>query len=281
MAALAPLGFHAQLDAFRAAACVSLLLCIVLAERAYRGDRASRLRAAAVIGLNPVAIWSAAEGHNDALALSVVLAGFAIARRSPAAGAAIAALSASIKAPGAAAAIGYALFDRRAAAGAAAGLAIAGVASVPMLAGIAGNLAPHGHYAPAVSLQAVFAPLGAAVALAVALTVAAILAIRGYGLLRAREDEGWILLGIAAWAVLPNPYPWHSLWLLALAALSVRSRAASVAIALSLLSGLRYVPDAAGALATPLSVALAIVASLPLAALIPQRAVREYNERLV
>jgi hypothetical protein len=279
--ALAPLGFAAQLDAFRAAACVALLLCAVLARRSYRGDRASRLRSAAAIGLNPVAIWSAAEGHNDALALAVVLAGFAIARRSPAIGAAIAALSASIKAPGAAAAVAYTFVDRRALIGASVGLAIAAAGLIPLFAGIGGDLAPHGRYAPAVSLQAALAPLGAPVALAGAFAVAALFAIGGARRLRARDDEGWIWLAIAAWSLIPNPYPWYGLWLAAIAAISPRSRAAMVAIALSLTSVLRYVPDAVGTLPAPISVALAIVASLPFAALIPLRAVREYNERFV
>jgi hypothetical protein len=281
MATIAPLGFAAQLDAFRAVACISLLLCIVLAHWGYRGNHASRLRAAAAIGLNPIAIWSAAEGHNDALALAVVLAGLAVARRSPVIAGTIVGLSALIKAPGAAAAIGYALLDRRAAIGAVAGLTVAAAISVPLLAGFAGNLAPHAHYAPSVSLQGVFAPLGARLAVAAALAVALTLAIRGVLLLRLRDDEGWIWLGIAAWSLVPNPYPWYALWLIALAAISIRSRAAGVAIALSLTSVLRYVPDAVGTLPAPLCVALAIVASLPFAALIPLRAVREYNERLV
>jgi hypothetical protein len=281
VAALAPFGFAAQLDAFRVAACVALLLCIVLAASAYRGDRASRLRSAAAIGLNPVAIWSAAEGHNDALALAIVLAGFAIARRSPAIGAAVAALSASVKAPGAAAAIAYALVDRRALIGTAVGLAIAWAGLLPLFAGVAGDLAPHGHYAPAVSLQAVFVPLGAPVALAAAFAVAPLLAIAGLRRLRKRDGQGWICLTIAAWSLIPNPYPWYGLWLAAVAAMSPRSRAATIAIALSLTSVLRYVPDAVGPLPTPISVALAIAASLPFAGLIPLRAVREYNERFV
>ena len=281
MSALAGLSFLAQLDAFRVAACASLLACIAIAYSCYPGDRVARLRSAAAIGLNPVAIWSAVEGHNDALALAVVLAGFTLARRSPAIGAAVAALSATIKAPGAAAAIAYAVVERRARLGAAAGVAIAAFFSMPLLRGVAGDLAPHGHYAPAVSLQAVFAPLGPLPALVIALAVSAVLAIRGLALIRAAANEGWVWLAIAGWALIPNPYPWYSLWLVAPAAISLRSRAAAVAIALSLTSVLRYAPDAAGTLPAPLSLALAVVASLPFAALIPQRAVREYNGRLV
>jgi len=152
---------------------------------------------------------------------------------------------------------------------------------IPLFAGIAADLAPHGHYAPSVSLQAAFAPLGAPVALAAAFAAAALLAIGGVRRLRARDDQGWIWLAIAAWSLIPNPYPWYGLWLAAVAAMSLRSRAATVAIALSLTSVLRYVPDAIGAMPTPISVALAVVASLPFAALIPLRAVREYNERFV
>lgn len=281
MSAFAHFGFQMQLDALRAAACVSLLLCIVLAPRCYRGDRAARLGAAAAIGLNPVAIWSAVEGHNDAFALAIAFAGFAVARRSPAVGAAIAGLSGLVKAPGAAAALAYGLVDRRALLGALIGFAVAVAGSIPLIAGIARDVAPHGHYAPAASVQAIFAPLGAPIALALALTIAAALAVRGAGLLRAGEDSGWIWLGIAAWTLVPNPYPWYSLWLIAVAAISLRSRAAGVAIALSLTSMLRYVPDALGPLTTLFSVALAIVASLPIAALIPHAVVREYNERLV
>lgn len=281
MTAFAPLGFQMQLDAFRTAACLSLLACVVLAPRCYRGDPLRRLAAAAAVGLNPVAIWSAAEGHNDALALAVVFGGFAVARRSPGVGAAIAGLSGLVKAPGAAAAFAYGLVNRRSLIGALLGLGIAVAGSIPLLAGIASEVAPHGHYAPNTSLQAVFVPLGMPIALAVALAVAAALGIRGFGLLRANQSEGWIWLGIAAWVLVPNPYPWYSLWLVAIAAMSLRTRAAGTAIALSLTSMLRYVPDAVGPLTAPFSLALAIVASLPIVALIPRRTVREYNERLV
>jgi hypothetical protein len=281
MTAFAPLGFHVQLDAFRAAACLSLLVCVGLAPWCYPGDLTQRLRAAAALGLNPVAIWSAVEGHNDALALAVVFAGYAVARRSPAAGAAIAGLTGLIKAPAAVAALAYGLSHRRALFGALAGIAIAAAGSIPLLVGIASEIAPHGHYAPAASVQAVFAPLGAPFALVLALTIAAVLAIRGLALVRSNENEGWIWLAIAAWVLVPNPYPWYSIWLVAIAAMSLRSRAASAAVALSLTSTLRYIPDAVGQLTIPFSIALAILASLPIAALIPRAMVREYNERPV
>jgi alpha-1,6-mannosyltransferase len=270
---LAPWGPLAQLDAFRVAASAAFLLCVPLAYCAFAGDRPPRLRAAATIGLNPAAIWCAAEGHNDAIALAVVLAGFVLVRRRLFnAGAAVVALSSTIKSPGMAAAIGLAIVERRARVGALAGIAIAIALSYPFIAGVATQLAPHGTYAPQASLQAIFRPLGAFVSCAAALVAAALLAGRGVALLRGRFIEGWIWLGLAAWVLVPNPYPWYGLWLVAVAGLAPRSRAGAVAILLSLTALLRYVPDAIAIPSPPVTVALGIVAALPLLGLC-------YNER--
>jgi hypothetical protein len=272
--AFAPLGALAQLDAFRIVACAAFLLCAPLAYAAFSGDRAARLRAVATIALNPAAIWCAAEGHNDAIALAAVLAGFVVVRRRLInAGTAIVALSSLIKPPGIAAAIGLAVVDRRARAGAIAGIAIAVAFSIPLIAGVTSQLAPHGRYAPQASLQAIFAPLGPPIAWAIAVVACAMLARRGVGLLRRRINEGWIWLGLGAWVLIPNPYPWYGLWLVAVAALAPRSRAGSVAILLSLTSVLRYIPDAVGVPSPPLASALGIAAALPLFALC-------YNKRL-
>ncbi len=270
---LAPWGPPAQLDAFRVTASAAFLLCVPLAYCAFSGDRAQRLRAAATIGLNPAAIWCAAEGHNDAIALAVVLAGFVLVRRRLFnAGAAVVALSSIIKPPGMAAAIALAIVERRARIGALAGIAIAVALSSPLIAGVATQLAPHGTYAPQASLQAIFRPLGAFVSCAAAFVAAALLARRGVALLRARLAEGWIWLGLAAWVLVPNPYPWYALWLVALAGLAPRSRAGAVAILLSLTALLRYVPDAIAIPSPPIAAALGIAAALPLLGLC-------YNER--
>lgn len=272
VALLAPLGMLAVLDSFRAAASLAMLLCIPLAYAAFPGDRRDRSIAAATIGCNPVAIWCSAEGHNDAIALAVVLAGFALARhRWIGVGAGLTALSALVKPPGAVAAVAFALFERRARLGAAIGLALVVVASLPLLQGIAKDLAPHGTYAPQVSLQAVFAPLSPALAWSVAGVASAALAIRGLALLYRKITEGWIWLGIAGWVLVPNPYPWYGIWLVALAALQPRSRAALAAILLSLVALLRYVPDAVAIPSPPLSAGLGILASLPMLLLLTRR----------
>ncbi len=268
VAALAPLGTLAQLQGMRVLASGALLACVPAAYAAFGGDRAARLRAAATLGVNPVAVWCAAEGHNDALALFVVLAGFALARRLPAAGAALVALSATIKLPGVAAAVGLAAADRRTRLGAGAGLAIAALVSLPLLAGVATQVAPHGHYAPQASLQALLAPLGEIPALLLAGAAAATLAARALIALRAGRAEGWVLLGLAAWLLVPNPYPWYGIWLVALAAMAPRTRAAGVALALSFTSLLRYAPDAVTVPGPPLAAVLGGLAALPLLGLL-------------
>ncbi len=271
---LAPLGPLAQLDAFRVAACTAFLFCVPLAYGAFAGDRVTRLRAAATIGLNPAAIWCAAEGHNDAIALAAALAGFVLVRRRFAnAGGAVVALSSLIKPPGVAAAIVLAFGDRRARLGAVAGIVVALALSWPLIRAVTTQLVPHGSYAPQASLQAVFAPLGPVVAAGIAGAIALFFARRGILQLIRRLDEGWIWLGIAVWLLVPNPYPWYGLWLVALAALAPHTPAGRGAILLSLTSVLRYIPDAAGTPHPPLSVALGIAAVLPLVVLL------RYNKR--
>ncbi len=265
VAALAPLGTLAQLDGMRALASAALLSCAPLAYAAVPGTRRAKLYAAAAIAANPAAIWCAAEGHNDPIAVAVVLAGFAVARRDLwAIGGAIVAFSSAIKLPGALAAIAFGAAQRRARRGAAVGLTLAAALSIPMFVGVATRLAPHGRYAAYASLQGLVAPLGEAVALAVAALVAALIAVNGVRRLRRGSTGGWLRLGIAAWVLIPNPYPWYGLWLVALALTAPRTRAAGVAIALSFSSLLRYVPDAVGAPSPAAAIALGVAATLPL-----------------
>lgn len=264
-----PYGLGATLEALRAVASLGFLLSGALAYAAFNGDRVTRLRAAATIVLNPPAIWCAAEGHNDAIALAVVLAGFVVMRRYRNLGSALVALSGAIKLPGIAAAAAAAIADRRAAPGAITGIALALALSIPMLAGAALRVAPHGTYAPQASLQAIAAPLSPVLGWILAVAVAGWLAARGLALLRTGDAEGWIWFALSAWVLIPNPYPWYGLWLVSVAALAPRSRAAAVALALSLTSLLRYVPDAIATPSPPIAAALGVAAALPLLALMP------------
>lgn len=270
----APFGTLAQLDALRLLASAAFVFCAPLACAAFPGGRRARLGAAATIALNPLAIWCAAEGHNDAIALAIVLAGFALTQRGFfGVGPAVIAFSALVKVPGALAALAVATLHRRFRVGAAVGIGLAGLLSVPLLVGVATRLAPQGHYTAQASLQAIVEPLGPLVALLAAAGIAAVLAANGIRRLRCGQIEGWLWLGLAVWVLIPNPYPWYGIWLVALAALAPRSRAANVAILLSFVAVLRYVPDAIGMPSAALGVILGLVAASPLLGL-------RYNERL-
>jgi hypothetical protein len=272
--ALHAFGTALQLDGLRAVSVLSLVLCIPLAFAAYPGTAFARSVAACTIGLNPVALWCAAEGHNDALALAVVLAGVALARNGqPFAGAALAALAGTVKLPGVLGAIPGSMPGSRARIGAAFG-AIATVAlSIPLLHAVTTELAPQGRFAPEASLEAILKPLaflivrddGAAttVAWGVAAIAALACAARGVARLREARAEGWIYVALGAWLLIPNPYPWYSLWLLPLAAAAPGTRPATVALWLSLFSMLRYVPDAVGAPAPAGAAILGAIATLP------------------
>ena len=267
-------GTAVQLDGLLAVSVLSLLLCVPLAFAAYPGNAFARSVAAFTIGLNPVALWCAAEGHNDALAIAIVLAGLALMRNGQSfAGAAVAALAGTVKLPGVLGAIPGSTAGTRARMGAALG-AIAAIAfSTPLLHAVTTELAPRGRFAPEASLEALVKPLAFVVvrddgsATTIAWSVAAIAAlaciVRGATRLRESRTEGWIYFALGAWLLIPNPYPWYSLWLLPLAAAAPATRPAAVALWLSLFSTLRYVPDAIGA-PTPAGAAiLGAIATLP------------------
>ncbi len=79
--------------------------------------------------------------------------------------------------------------------------------------------------------------------------------------------RGRVYLTLALWVLVPNPYPWYALWLVAVAALAPGTRVAAASLLLSLTSVLRYVPDAIAAPNEPMAVLLGIAAILPFAVL--------------
>ena len=270
VATFARFGPRPVLDTLRVAACVAALACAPLTYAAFDGDARAKRLAATVIVANPVTLWCAAEGHNDALALAVVLAGFALARRGWfGLGAMVAAFSALVKLPGIVGALALATIERRTRLPGALAVGVTLCFCLPLFFGIATTVAPQGRYAPQASLQGIVAPfLGDVAAVAVALLAGAAMALRGAGKLRRGAWDGWIWLGLGAWTLVPNPYPWYSIWLLALAAIAPYSRAGFVAILVSFASLLRYVPDAIAPLSGAPAVVLSVGASLPLSLLL-------------
>jgi hypothetical protein len=81
---------------FRLAACIAFAGCSALLWLVYERDRAAGV---CVFALNPLVVWSAAEGHNDFYAGILVLGGLLAARRFPIGGGALAALGTLVKLP--------------------------------------------------------------------------------------------------------------------------------------------------------------------------------------
>jgi hypothetical protein len=229
-----------HVQAFRLAACGALIALVPVAAR-WRGPRA-----AAVIALHPLAIWSAIEGHNDVLMLALALAGVTLARTRPAAGLALATLATLVKLPAVSAAAPAARRAPRAAVAAA--LAI-GLGYLPLLIAVRTDLAPHGRYAPQASVQALGPIVAAALAIAV---VARIRAFAG--------SDRWCIAALALWIAIPNPYPWYALWLLPLIVLAEDGRVRAALWIVSAAAALHYLPDAAGSVATPAEWLLALAA---------------------
>jgi len=260
------LGAAAPLWALRVCSCIALVLCAPLASAAF-ARCSPRIRAAAVacIALNPVAIWSAAEGHNDPYLIAIVLAGFGlIARARPLTGAVIVGLSALVKAPGVLAAAAAPLMfngDRarsRVLAGSLLGLAATAIIAWPVLAQLSRD-AGHGSYFPQFSLQyALGVAFGTAAARWIAAACAAACATAGFILLAKRNPNCAALFASALWIAVPNPYPWYALWILPIVPLLLETPAAWAIVALSLGSALRYLPDATTDLSTGAGLAIAL-----------------------
>ncbi len=271
-------GAGAPIAALRALAALAFLGSIPLLARALAGvEKRTKTLILCAYGLNPMALWSIAEGHNDAFVLLVAAVAALVLRSGRAAAAgAILGLSAAIKAPGAvfAAAFGLdALFARketRGAIGAAAGLVLAAAISIPPLVPALGTVGSHGRYLPMVSLQAL-------VGIAPAIAIALVLLVRGVWYAYRGKREGFASIGLAIVAALPNPYPWYALWLAPLAIAGAPSSAATALYAVTILSVLRYLPDATGNMTVAELALAALGACGPLVALFAAHTMQKAN----
>jgi len=263
-AAVAP-----ALGAFRGAAAVAFLASVSCAYAALAEFPAERrFVATCAYALNPVVLWSVAEGHNDAFVLLIAaVAALAAARGLAPLGGLLVGLSPVLKAPGLLLAAGFALdavaphrrLNARATlvATLAASVVAAAIALPPLLPALR-HIEGHGRYTPSSSLQGLVG-MGPAFALA--------LAAGAYGLVQLlrgdRRGHAW--LGIALFCGLPNVYPWYALWLVPW---SIAAGSGSAAIALwlaTIFAVVRYLPDASGMFDGGLGRLVAAVAVAPLA----------------
>jgi hypothetical protein len=266
VAMFAGFGASAPLWALRISACAALVLCAPLAHTAFaQFSPRARAAAAAGIALNPVAIWAAAEGHNDTYLIAIVLAGFAlIARARPLTGAALIGLSALVKAPGLLAAFAAPLMfsasraRTRVLTGSLLGLAGAAIVAWPAVLQLSRN-SGHGNYFPQFSIQYVMnAAFGQSGAIILTAVLSVALAIGGCVLLWKSNRSGAALLALALWVAIPNPYPWYAFWIVPAALLAWETPAAWAIVAFTLSSVVRYLPDATTDLSPSASVAIAL-----------------------
>jgi hypothetical protein len=271
VALFAPAGVPATLLVLRVLACLTFALAAAFFRMLLEPEPARERNAAlAAFALNPVALWSVAEGHNDALMMCFALGGVALIRRgTPFAGGLALGLSPLVKLPAAVAAPLVALYlgargRVRAAlvlcAGFALALAFAAALIVPHALTAAATLHAHGHYAPQSSLQALTGALPA-------FALCGFIVLAGLWALARGDVQGALWIAIALWIALPNPYPWYALWILPLAA-GLRGNLAAGLWAATISGALRYLPDASGPLSRgPMLCSLALqLAPLALAA---------------
>ena len=193
-------------------------------------------RSRAAFTLNPVVIWSIAEGHNDAAMLAFVLAGFTTHRARPL----LFALAALVKAPALAV---WGQLERgppmlAAAALVAVGYVPLGIAVASGPGSAAAGAGPAEWQSPLGLLATQFGRLPAA-AVALTLLGVAALAVR-----RLSAADRVAAFALAAWFSLPNAYPWYALWIVPFAARNPRSPWARALLAASLFSPARAVTDA-------------------------------------
>jgi len=256
----------------RIVASLAFLGSIALLHVSLRGKRYRRF-AIAAYGLNPVALWSVAEGHNDALLVLVAFAAFAFLRRSAArASGALFGLAPLLKIIGAAAgplALVWLWGKRdvrsgRFAIGLMVGLVVAAALVLPLQLKLLGAFAGHARYAPQFSFQSL-------VGIVPALVVVVAAALTGFRALARGDENGALWLAIAGWLAIPNPYPWYALWLLPVAVAFPPSRTTTALWAATIFAGLRYLPEAFGNMPHLASAILTLALLAPIAFAIPAR----------
>ncbi len=288
--AFEPAGSLWQLFALRALAGFSLVVCGQLMFWALRGRPIShRLVAAAGITLNPVALWSASEGHNDALMLLVVLCGFIMVRSfGLTIGSFVIAASSLVKAPGLAAGIVLSMYAwparsrfLKVAVGLCSGVCLTAIVARPFEAGIRNVLVPRGHYTPQFSAQYLFSEFARQLfgdhahtlelGVAIALVASGALMLYGVRLALAGKLDGAAFIALGLWLAIPNPYPWYALWILPVAFLTLGTSASMAILVASLAVFTRYLPDVAVANNTDLNLVVTLCEiALPMVLLLPK-----------
>ncbi len=226
----------ATLEALRLAAAAALLACLALAARMWP-------RLVPLLAFHPVVLWGAAEGHNDAFWLALVLA----SGRASGAAPRLAALTAAAAVKAVAVvplALALARVPARRVLAIALSAAALALAYAPLIAGVMNHGLDHGVGPPRISLLHASA-LAAWAGSPVPLACAGVLAVAGAAaVVRAlRTGAAGAGAALAGWLLLPAPEPWYALWLVCVVAAVPRSPASRALLAASFTGAVGYVQD--------------------------------------
>ena len=225
VAPLASIDARVAILAWRIGMCLAFLAAI--ARVAHTGG----MRAAIVIGANPVALWTVGEGHNDALMLLLATFAFGVPHRARS----LAWIAASaVKGI----ALIPALWIERHFRARAIILTATLACYAPLLLAVAAGGGRTASTTTAYDLASLLPLPHLAAQACVALLLGSFL------LVRAPRDERAARTVLLAWCLLPNAYPWYALWILPFAAYFWGTPTASALVWAATVSIVRYIPDA-------------------------------------
>ncbi|MEO9171405.1 MAG: hypothetical protein ABI282_04390, partial [Candidatus Baltobacteraceae bacterium] len=138
-------------------------------------------------------------------------------------------------------------------------------------AGMRTALAPHGYFMPLASIAALPWSISSAIAPQTPLIAAGVTAIVvalatlvfASNAARYTGTDRYLLLALAGWILIPNPYPWYALWILPIAAFASDARLRRCGLWVTGIALLRYVLDAVAVPALATNAAMGLVAAIP------------------
>jgi len=226
VASLGAVDPRAALLAWRLGISVAFLFAVAQFARVFG------MRAAIILGANPLALWTVAEGHNDALMLLAATFAFGAMRRErPLAWVLAAAVKGIALIP--------ALWRLPTLRTRALVLAATLACYFPLIIDVARGGGVRTSTTVAYDLASLIPLPHLAAQALVALVLGASL------LIRAPREERIPRTVLLLWCLLPNAYPWYALWILPCAAIFWGTPAAGALVVAATVSIVRYIPDGA------------------------------------
>jgi len=226
VASLGAVDPRAALLAWRLGIAVAFLFAVARIARVFG------VRGAVIIGANPLALWTVAEGHNDALMLLAATFALSTTRRErPLAWLIAGAIKGIALIP--------ALWNVRSLRMRALVIVATLVCYLPLIIDVARGGGVRASTTVAYDLASLVPLPHLAAQALVALVLGALF------LVKAPREERIPRSVLLLWCLLPNAYPWYALWILPFAAIFWGTPAAGALVVAATVSIVRYIPDAA------------------------------------